>query len=61
MKQFIVFDNYNTNGSLKDHAGSWEAGVDGLQPGTIMPANPPNPGWLTGRNIILTTQNTGLK
>ncbi|MDX2047381.1 MAG: hypothetical protein SFU87_11385 [Chitinophagaceae bacterium] len=33
-------DNYNTNGSLKDHAGSWEAGVDGAQPGTIMPANP---------------------
>lgn len=33
-------DNYNPNGSLKDHAGSWEAGVDGAQPGTIMPANP---------------------
>lgn len=33
-------DNYNTNGTLKDHAGSWEAGVDGAQPGTIMPANP---------------------
>src|SRR3989337_2037470 len=33
-------DNYNTNGSLQDHAGSWEAGVDGAQPGTIMPANP---------------------
>jgi hypothetical protein len=33
-------DNYNTNGSLKDHGGSWEAGVDGAQPGTIMPANP---------------------
>jgi hypothetical protein len=33
-------DNYNTNGSLKDHAGSWEAGVDGAQPGMIMPANP---------------------
>ena len=33
-------DNYNTDGSLKDHAGSWEAGVDGAQPGTIMPANP---------------------
>ena len=33
-------DNYNTNGSLKGHAGSWEAGVDGAKPGTIMPANP---------------------
>lgn len=33
-------DNYNSNGTLKDHAGSWEAGVDGAQPGTIMPANP---------------------
>lgn len=33
-------DNYNTNGTLKDHAGSWEAGVDGAQPGTIMPVNP---------------------
>jgi hypothetical protein len=33
-------DNYNTNGTLRDHAGSWEAGVDGAQPGTIMPANP---------------------
>jgi hypothetical protein len=33
-------DNYNPNGSLKDHAGSWEAGVDGAQPGIIMPANP---------------------
>jgi len=35
-----VVDNYNSNGTLKDHAGSWEAGVDGAQPGTIMPANP---------------------
>jgi hypothetical protein len=33
-------DNYNTDGSLKDHGGSWEAGVDGAQPGVIMPANP---------------------
>ncbi len=33
-------DNYNTNGSLLDHAGSWEAGIDGAQPGTIMPTNP---------------------
>ena len=33
-------DNYNANGSLKDHAGSFEAGVDGAKPGTIMPANP---------------------
>ena len=34
-------DNYNINGSLKNHAGSWEAGVDGAKPGIIMPANPP--------------------
>lgn len=33
-------DNYNDDGTLKDHAGSWEAGVDGAQPGTIMPAHP---------------------
>lgn len=33
-------DNYNDNGTLKDHAGSWEAGIDGAQPGIIMPANP---------------------
>lgn len=33
-------DNYNTNGTLKDHAGSWEAGVSGAKPGTAMPANP---------------------
>lgn len=33
-------DNYDANGILKDHAGSWEAGVDGAQPGMIMPANP---------------------
>ena len=33
-------DNYNTNGTLKDHNGSWEAGVDGAKPGTFMPANP---------------------
>jgi hypothetical protein len=33
-------DNYNTNGTLKDHEGSWEAGVDGAQPGIMMPANP---------------------
>ncbi|HRI62398.1 MAG TPA: hypothetical protein PK228_21805 [Saprospiraceae bacterium] len=33
-------DNYNSDGSLRDHAGSWEAGVDGAKPGIIMPANP---------------------
>lgn len=33
-------DNYNPNGTIKDHGGSWEAGVDGAQPGMIMPANP---------------------
>lgn len=33
-------DNYNSNGTLKDHAGSWEAGVDGAKPGLIMPASP---------------------
>ena len=33
-------DNYDANGRLTDHAGSWEAGVDGAQPGMIMPANP---------------------
>ncbi len=33
-------NNYHNNGSLKDHAGSWQAGMDGAQAGTIMPANP---------------------
>lgn len=33
-------DNYDENGVLQDHEGSWEAGVDGAKPGTIMPANP---------------------
>jgi hypothetical protein len=33
-------DNYNADGSLKDHAGSWEAGVDGAKPGIVMLANP---------------------
>jgi hypothetical protein len=28
------------NGKIKSHAGSFEAGVDGAQPGVIMPANP---------------------
>jgi hypothetical protein len=32
-------DNYE-NGELKDHAGSWEAGVDGALPGIIMYADP---------------------
>ncbi|MCU7552821.1 hypothetical protein OCK74_27125 [Chitinophagaceae bacterium LB-8] len=33
-------NNYNPDGTLKDHEGSWEAGVDGAQPGIIMLANP---------------------
>ena len=34
-------DNYNAvTGTLKNHDGSWQAGVDGAKPGTIMPANP---------------------
>ncbi len=33
-------DNYNLDGTLKDHGGSWEAGVDGAKAGLIMPANP---------------------
>ncbi len=32
-------DNYE-NGVLVDHHGSWEAGVDGAQPGIVMFANP---------------------
>jgi hypothetical protein len=32
-------DNYE-NGKLVDHDGSWEAGVDGAQPGIAMPAKP---------------------
>jgi hypothetical protein len=33
-------DNYNANGTISDHGGSWEAGIDGALPGMIMPANP---------------------
>ena len=33
-------DNLNPDGSLKDHAGSWEAGVDGAKPGINMLAKP---------------------
>lgn len=33
-------DNYNTNGTLKDHKGSWEAGVGGALPGIAMLASP---------------------
>jgi hypothetical protein len=33
-------DNLNPDGTLKDHAGSWEAGVDGAKAGFIMLANP---------------------
>ena len=32
-------DNYD-GGQLANHAGSWEAGVDGAQPGIVMAANP---------------------
>ncbi len=30
----------NPDGSVKDHDGSWEAGVDGAKPGINMPADP---------------------
>lgn len=33
-------DNYDENGVLKDHNGSWEAGADGAESGIIMQANP---------------------
>jgi hypothetical protein len=32
-------DNYK-GGELRDHGGSWEAGVDGAKPGIIMPKTP---------------------
>jgi hypothetical protein len=32
--------NYDQNGRVVDHGGSFEAGVDGAQPGIVMPANP---------------------
>ena len=35
-------DNYNEDGILEDHEGSWEAGVDGAEPGIIMLAEPKN-------------------
>lgn len=33
-------DNYNPNGTFKDHHGAWEAGLNGALPGIIMGANP---------------------
>lgn len=33
-------DNFNPDGSLKDHHGAWEAGVDGAKPGIVMLAGP---------------------
>ncbi len=32
--------DYNPDGSVKDHDGSWEAGIDGAKPGLIMLAEP---------------------
>ncbi len=32
--------NYDQNGKVVDHGGSFEAGVDGAQAGILMPANP---------------------
>jgi hypothetical protein len=32
--------NYDRNGKVVDHGGSFEAGVDGAQAGIVMPANP---------------------
>ncbi len=33
-------DNYNPDGTFRDHGGSWEAGIDDAKAGIIMPANP---------------------
>lgn len=33
-------NNYNLDGTIKDHSGSWEAGIDGAKAGIIMLANP---------------------
>src|SRR4030095_7550589 len=33
-------NNYKSDGTLENHDGSWEAGVDGAQQGIVMPANP---------------------
>ncbi|MDZ4747555.1 MAG: hypothetical protein SH808_03655 [Saprospiraceae bacterium] len=33
-------NNYNPDGTIKDHSGSWEAGIDGAKAGIIMQANP---------------------
>ena len=32
--------SYNPDGSVKDHEGAWQAGVDGAKPGYAMLANP---------------------
>lgn len=33
-------DNFSPDGTLRDHAGAWEADVDGAKPGLIMLADP---------------------
>ena len=33
-------NNYKPDGTLENHDGSWEAGIDGAKAGIIMPANP---------------------
>lgn len=33
-------DNYDEQGNIENHNGSWKAGVDGAKPGIIMPAEP---------------------
>lgn len=35
-----IVDNYDENGNLEDHDGSWEAGVDNAKPGIAMLAIP---------------------
>jgi hypothetical protein len=32
--------SYNADGSVKDHEGAWEAGLDGAKPGYAMLADP---------------------
>ena len=51
--------NYQ-NGKVVDHSGSFEAGVDGAQPGIAMPANPSR-GCPTARSTTRARRRTRVR
>ena len=44
-------DNYNPDGSIRDHAGAWEAGMNGAIAGIIMLADQ-DPAIHTNRSLL---------